>query len=156
MTEGVNHPLVEGQFAINVIQNSDNKLLLLKRGADTKIGPNRWGFSSGHIEQEETPDQCSLRELNEELGSDYKLELLDKFGPVMDRFYGGKYQLFLFHFRWCHGDITLNHEHTDYTWVGKEEFRNYDVVDGIDEDIFYFDIWPNKYLNQTKLPDFIR
>jgi 8-oxo-dGTP diphosphatase len=154
MTELVTPLLIEGQFAINVIQNSDNELLLLKRARDAEIGPSLWGFSSGHLEPGETPDQCSLREINEELGCDCRLELLEKFGPVMDRFYGGKYQLFLFHFRWCGGAITLNHEHTDFSWVPKEEFRDYDVVDGIDEDIFYLGIWSDEFLNQAKLPDY--
>lgn len=145
-------PVVEGRFAINLVENSDNHLLLLKRGLKTQIGAGQWGFSSGRIEQGETPEQCSLRELHEEIGHDCILEKLNWFGPVRDRFYGGKYEIYLFHFRWQGGSITLNHEHTEYKWVSKEKYRDYDVVDGIDEDIFYMGIWPDEFLNQDKLP----
>jgi len=145
-------PGIEGRFAINVIENSRNELLLLKRHENTAIGPGLWGVSAGHVEINETPDQCSQRELKEELGDDLELKLIKQFGPVMDRFYGGGFELYLYHYTWLGGTITLNHEHTKFIWVTKHEFQSYPVVDGIDEDIFYLDIWPTEYLNQSKLP----
>lgn len=145
-------PGIKGRFAINVIENSSNELLLLKRHTNTDIGPGLWGFCSGHVETDETPAQCSEREFIEELGNNFKLKLINQVGPVMDRFYGGNYELYLYHFEWLGGSITLNHEHTEYLWVNKDQYRNYQVVDGIDEDIFYLNIWPIEYLNQAKLP----
>ena len=53
---------------------------------------------------------------------------------------------------WLGGDIRLNEEHTEYAWVAAEEFRNYEVMDGIDEDIWYLGIWPPEYLRADKLP----
>lgn len=50
------------------------------------------------------------------------------------------------------GTITLNHEHTESAWVSKENYHLYEVVDGVDEDIFYLGIWPDEYLNPDKLP----
>jgi hypothetical protein len=67
--------------------------------------------------------------------------------------YGGIYDIFLFHYKWLSGTITLNHEHTGYAWVAKEDYHHYSVVDGVDEDIYYLDIWPLEYLNQDKLPN---
>jgi 8-oxo-dGTP pyrophosphatase MutT (NUDIX family) len=145
-------PDIKGRFAINVIENSRNELLLLKRHVNTEIGPGLWGFSAGHVETNETPEQCSQRELIEELGNNLDLRFLKQFGPFMDRYYGGHYELYLYHFAWLGGSISLNHEHTKFIWVSKEEFHSYPVVDGIDEDIFYLNIWPSKYLNQKKLP----
>ena len=77
---------------------------------------------------------------------------LDAIATVRDTFYGGKYEIHLFHYRWLGGDIRLNEEHTEYAWVAAEEFRNYDVMDGIDEDIHYLEIWPDRYLRADKLP----
>jgi 8-oxo-dGTP pyrophosphatase MutT (NUDIX family) len=141
------------RFAINIIENSRNEILLLKRHERAAIGPGRWGFSSGHIEAGESPQQCSQREIREELGSRFMLEKIKEIGPVKDTLYGGKYEIYLYHYKWHGGEIELNHEHTEYAWVSKEEFRNYEVVDGIDEDIFYIGIWPRQYLNQDKLPN---
>ena len=58
----------------------------------------------------------------------------------------------LFHYRWLGGEVRLNDEHTDYAWVRKEDFRNYDAMNGVDEDILYLKIWPREYLRADKLP----
>ncbi len=73
-------------------------------------------------------------------------------GPVRDSYYGGVYEIHLYHHRWLDGEIKLNHEHSQYVWVGREEYKKYPVMDGIDEDIRYFGIWPLKFLNKGKLP----
>ncbi|NNE37307.1 MAG: NUDIX hydrolase, partial [Gammaproteobacteria bacterium] len=123
-------PDIEGRFAINVIENSQNELLFLKRHTETEIGPGLWGFSAGHIEEQETPEQCSIREIREELGTDIQLNFIREFGPVIDRFYGGKFQLYLYHYACTGGTITLNREHTEYQWVNKKNYKSYRVVDG--------------------------
>lgn len=140
------------RFSINILENECNEILLLKRGHRTSLGPGKWGFPAGHIENDETPEECSHRELTEEIGAQVKVQLLRRIGPVRDSFYGGVYEIYLYHYRWQGGDIHLNHEHTEFAWVSKEDFRDYAVMDGIDEDIQYFGIWPRSYLNPEKLP----
>ena len=140
------------RFSINVLENAHNEILLLKRSQATDFGPGMWGFSSGHIETGESPEECSLRELHEEIGNHIEVELINRYGPVRDSFYGGVYQIYLFHYRWIDGSIHLNHEHTEYTWTDRHRFRGYTVMDGIDEDLYYLGIWPVKYLNREKLP----
>jgi 8-oxo-dGTP pyrophosphatase MutT (NUDIX family) len=140
------------RYAINVIQNRRGELLLLQRAPEAKLGPGLWGFSGGHIEPAETPEQCSLRELGEELGAGHDVELLGTIGPVRDSFYGGGMEIHLFHYLWRSGRIVLNPEHTRFAWVDREHYRDYAVMDGIDEDIAYFDIWPRSCLNPEKLP----
>lgn len=142
----------EKRFAINVLENSDNEILLLKRSPRARLGPGLWGFPAGHIEAEETPEACAWRELNEEIGKDFETDIINRLGPMRDTFYGGIYEIHLFHRRWRKGRVKLNHEHTDHAWVGKEVFREYNVMDGIDEDISYLGIWPVEYLNPAKLP----
>ena len=145
-------PAIEDRFSINVIENLDNEILFLKRSKQTRFGPELWGFPAGHIEKEESPQECALRELGEEIGDAFSIEPIKEFGPVRDSFYGGIYEIYLFHSLWLGGDIRLNHEHTDYVWLNRYEYKNYRVMDGIDEDIRYLNIWPSEYLNQNKLP----
>lgn len=147
---------VKSRFSINVIENSNNELLLLKRHEAAELGPGLWGFPAGHIRKDETPEQCARRELMEEIGPDHDLEFVRHFGPVRDTFYGGTYEIYLYHYRWNGGTVTLNHEHTDYAWVSAEKYKDYAVMDGMDEDIAYLDIWPTKYLNNNKLPEHLR
>ncbi len=143
---------IQARYSINILENDKNEILLLKRHPDAELGPGLWGFPAGHIHQDETPEHCSLRELHEEIGKDINISLIKQFGPVRDSFYGGTFEIFLFHHRWNGGHINLNPEHTDYVWVQPQDYKNYAVMEGMDEDIFYLNIWPRKYLNEDKLP----
>lgn len=145
-------PPIKARFSINIVENSQSQLLFLKRSTVSKFGPARWGFPAGHIEPGETPVECALRELEEEIGSVFTIKELAAMGPVRDSYYGGVYEMYLYHQRWLDGEVRLNHEHTHYAWVGREDYKQYPVMDGIDEDIRYFGIWPLEYLNQDKLP----
>lgn len=140
------------RFAINVLENKGNEILLLKRRAEAKLGPGLWGFPAGHIKPGETPGQCAERELEEEIGTEFDSELVVYLGPMRDTFYDGVFEIHLYHRRWLSGNVHLNHEHTAWAWVGKDAFRDYSVMDGIDEDLFYLGIWPVDYLNPAKLP----
>lgn len=143
---------IKARFSINILENERNEVLLLKRGIETKLGPGLWGFPAGHIEDGESPEDCAERELIEEIGEDHTIEVMNSIGPIRDSFYGGVYQIYLYHYRWLAGQVNLNHEHTDYAWVSKEDFKRYSVMDGIDEDILYLKIWAREYLNENKLP----
>ncbi|RTZ59688.1 MAG: hypothetical protein DSZ33_03990 [Gammaproteobacteria bacterium] len=140
------------RFSINVFSDADNRILLLKRGFDTDIGPGLWGFCGGHIELGESPLQCAEREVREELGEHCHYRLIRELGPVSDTWYGGRFEIWLFHWRWQGGDIRLNHEHTEYAWVSSDQYRGYAVVDGVDEDLAWLEVWPVIVLNHEKLP----
>ena len=139
------------RFSIALIENAAGELLLLKRSPAKRLAPGRWGFPAGHIEPGESPEQCATRELKEEIGADFTAELVRSFGPVRDTLYGGRFEIHLFHYRWQNGRVVLNDEHTDYAWVGRENFISYDPMDGTDEDIDYLGIWPREYLRAGKL-----
>lgn len=140
------------RFSINLLENDRNELLFLKRADWLKLGPGQWGFPAGHIETNESPEQCALRELREEIGDRFEAKLIRTFGPVQDTLYGGKYEIHLFHHRWLGGEVRLNHEHTEFAWVSKEDFKKYDAMNGVDEDILYLNIWPREFLRADRLP----
>ena len=146
-------PPISARYSINVLENDANEVLLLKRSPTARLAPNQWGFPAGHREDGETPEQCATRELREEIGAAHRVRPVRVLGPIRDTLYGGIYEIHLFHQHWLTGTITLNHEHTVYAWVGKDHFRDYDVMNGIDEDILYLGIWPREYLRQEKLPE---
>ena len=143
---------MEERFAVNVLEDSESRLLLLKRSRQTSLGPGLWGFVAGHIEKDESPEECALRELHEEIGQQCRFTDLASVGPVRDSFFGGIYEIYLYHRQWLGGEILLNPEHTEYAWVSRDQYRNYEVLDGTDEDIRYLGIWPLSYLNASKLP----
>ncbi|MGQ0657063.1 MAG: NUDIX hydrolase [Chromatiales bacterium] len=139
-----------------MIENARSEILLLRRSTHARLGPGRWGFPAGHVDPGETPLACSRRELREEIGRRYRVELLRRHEPVRDTFYGGRYEIHLFHYLWIDGEIALNCEHTAFAWVSCGRYPEFEVMDGIDEDLAYLDIWPRRCLNQDRLPAHLR
>ena len=91
---------VSRRFSVNVVENGDGEILLLKRSKDSKYGPGLWGFPAGHLEEGETPEQCATRELIEETGPDISVEFIKRHEPVRDEIAGEIYEFHLFHLRW--------------------------------------------------------
>ncbi len=143
---------IQARYAICLVEDEDHALLFLKRAAGATLGAGLWGFPAGHIEAGEGAEDCARRELREEIGGGCRLELVNRIGPVRDTYYGGVFEIYLFHYRWQGGVVRLNDEHSAYAWVSREDYRAYPVMDGIDEDIAYFGIWPRAYLNADRLP----
>ena len=152
----MSQPPPVARYALNLLQNEAGELLLLKRAADARLGPGLWGLPAGKIEAGESAEGAALREMAEEIGAGHHVELLRYLGPLRDTYYGGIYEIHLFHRRWRAGQMVLNHEHTEYAWVAPARFRDYPVMDGIDEDIALLGLWPQRYLNRARVPPALR
>ena len=144
------------RYALNLVVDGADRLLLLRRAASATLGPGLWGLPAGKIEPGETPAAAAARELREEIGCGHGVEVLRQLDPVRDSYYGGKFEIHLFHLRWRHGRILLNDEHTAYAWVARETLRDYPVMDGIDEDIALLGLWPQRFLNPARIPPHLR
>ena len=140
------------RFALNLMLNAHDELLMLLRSKTASLGGGQWGVPAGKIENGETPREAALREMCEEIGPGHLVKEIDYIGPVRDTYYGGQFEIHLFKHLWSAGNIILNKEHFAYAWVSKESICNYDVMKGIEEDIAILDIWPTEYLNQTLIP----
>ena len=140
------------RFSICLVEDADKRLLFVKRAPDDALGAGKWGFPAGHIENGESPIECALREMHEEIGSDHEIEQLNLLGPIRDTFYGGRFEIHLFHYRWTSGTVVLNNEHTEYAWVAANAFKNLDVMLGVEEDIVLLGIWPSDIFDPSRLP----
>ena len=149
MKQGTNPP-VTGRFSVNVLENDQSEVLLLKRSVSSQYGPGLWGFPAGHLEEGESPEQCASRELFEEIGENISVEPIRHLEPVRDEISGRIYEFYLFHLHWLGGEIRLNHEHTDYAWVNRHDYKHYPVMRGVDLDLLYLEIWPGEYLSAEK------
>lgn len=127
----------ETRYAVCVLQRPDGAILLLKRAPDRPFGAGLWGFIGGHIEPGESPRDCALRELAEEIGIDHKISFIREAGPVRDPHYGGRVEVHLFLFHWHEGRIELNAEHTKYDWIDINSMHGYRLMPSIEEDLIH-------------------
>src|SRR3989338_3178439 len=65
MSEIIPEKFWSGGFLYNPKTHS---VFLHKRDGNTKFNPNAWAFFGGLCENNETPIECFIRELNEEIG----------------------------------------------------------------------------------------
>ena len=144
-------PATDDRFSICLLADAKNRLLFLRRAPDEKVGASQWGFPAGHIEAGESPRECAEREMNEEIGVDHRLDPVKSVGPIRDTFYGGRFELHLFHYRWLGGRIELNEEHTAFRWAGPDEFGDLNAMLGIEQDIVLLDIWPAATFDPARL-----
>ncbi len=133
-------PTTDTRYAICIVQNADDALLLVKRSAHRDFNPNLWGFPGGHIEDNESPQETAWRELREEIGENHQVELQRCAGPFRDRHYGGRIEAHLFLYRWLGGTITLDAEHTDYAWADPLRLHDYELMPGIHADLEHLDL----------------
>ncbi len=69
-----------------IIHNKKNHVLLILRDDSPDIPyPNMWDIPGGHIEDGETPIECIIREMKEEIGTDINSCSLFKVYNFMDR-----------------------------------------------------------------------
>lgn len=54
----------------------DTKILIAQRNNDSFLEPNKWEFPGGKVEQNETHEECLIREIIEELGIQISIDSL--------------------------------------------------------------------------------
>lgn len=101
----------------------DHKVLCAQRGEKMSL-PWKWEFPGGKIEKGESPQQCLLREIKEELNLEIEIALAF---PINRHDYGsGKViELIPYLAKLCGGNLILK-EHFQILWKGVEELRNLD------------------------------
>jgi 8-oxo-dGTP diphosphatase len=102
----------------------DNKILIAKRSAKGKV-PHKWEFPGGKIENGETPEECLIREMNEEFG--IKINVGAYFGNSIYDYSHGEIELLAFFVEWISGSMAPA-VHDEIRWVTQEELGNYDFA----------------------------
>jgi|GEM_PF-157182 len=144
------------RFALAAVLDRDNQILLVKRSDDDTFAPGQWGLPGGHLQAGETPMQALTREIGEELGKHFSFEIGNVLPPVRDSLYGGRYEIHLARLHYRGGKVVLNDEHSRYAWVSPQEYRDYAVVPGVDEDLAYLQIWEDYPFASGNLPNFLK
>jgi 8-oxo-dGTP diphosphatase len=100
----------------------DNKLLIMKRSINDKIGPGLWEIPGGSVEFGEDPVDALIREIKEE--TNYFVKILR---PVHTWSFTSENNHWIginFLCEIISGDILLSKEHDDYKFVSTNEVKN--------------------------------
>jgi 8-oxo-dGTP diphosphatase len=108
--------------ACAIILNNQNKVLACQRSANMHLAL-KWEFPGGKIEENETAEDCLIREIKEELN--IEIQILEQ-KSVNDHHYPDKsIRLIPFICRHLSGEISLK-EHKDFKWLDKSNLLDLD------------------------------
>jgi len=107
------------KVGVGVIVVKDNKILFQKR--KNSHGDGTWSFPGGHLEFNETPEECAKRETYEEFG--IKIKNVRFAGITNDLFTEGKHYITIFIISdYDSGEITIREPDKSEAW----ELRTWD------------------------------
>lgn len=107
------------------IIEKDGKFLIAKRKKGKHL-ENKWEFPGGKIEQNETPEECLARELQEELGIFVKIG-----GYIAEstfQYSDNHIRLLGYRVKYISGEFRLS-AHDEIQWVFPNEFNKYDFAE---------------------------
>ena len=135
MVAGELAPIKRNSFAIvgymnvaivakSIVQDSDNRILILKRSLTDDIRPGSWDLPGGGVEEGEDPTAAVIREIQEEAGIE-----VQNVSPVFVCAQNDtKYRItIVYRASYVHGEIALSFEHDEYTWISPKEFLEIDI-----------------------------
>jgi len=137
------------RVVVTAIIYKDGKYLITKRSPHKKVFPNKWHVPGGGLEVddyintqvtnkdnqwyyviENTLKREIREEVNLEIEKPYYLLDLTFISPD-----GQPVIVFSYYAKYKTGEIKLDADNVDYKWVTIEELGDYDLIDGIDEEI---------------------
>ena len=115
----------------------DQKLLILRRSNKVKTMKGLWAGISGIIEKNEAPLTRAKIEIYEETGiSEDKIRLVknaEKLRINSPQYENHEWEIFPFLFEAKNPDIKLNWENSEYTWITRDELKNYNTVPSLEK-----------------------
>ncbi|MCM3745099.1 (deoxy)nucleoside triphosphate pyrophosphohydrolase [Sporosarcina luteola] len=100
------------------------KLLITKRSESMSL-PNLWEFPGGKLKEDESPEDCVVREIREELKVD--ITVLRYFTTTRHKYDFGEIELIAYVAELDNGKITLT-EHSEFKWVDIRSLCNYEFA----------------------------
>ncbi|MCU7933942.1 MAG: NUDIX domain-containing protein [Candidatus Thiodiazotropha sp. (ex Dulcina madagascariensis)] len=112
-------------------------VFLHHRDSNTKFNPNKWAFFGGLNEGDETPNQCFVRELEEEIGLTVGEDQVLFLREYMNEDLNTYRIVFYVQSNISENKLTLG-EGAGFAWVPLNKISNYDLTDKTQDDIEYF------------------
>lgn len=108
-----------------IIFNDEQQVLIAQRSSPS-TNAGMWEFPGGKLEVDETPDECIIREIKEELNID--IRVVRPYQIVNYALPDGKNILLMSYLcAYISGDVQLN-EHSRIEWLNPEKLTDYDFT----------------------------
>jgi len=120
----------------SVILLHKGKILIVKRGPTAPRFPNMWDDIGGHPNENESAEDCMIREAKEECGLDVKIKKAGKVYEYYDDY--GRVIAIPFLLESNSSKVKLSFEHSEYRWIEPKDLKNYDCVPDLVEDVKIF------------------
>jgi 8-oxo-dGTP diphosphatase len=101
-----------------ILVHNERILIAQRRDPDNLAG--KWEFPGGKIENNETPQQCLIREMKEEF--DIDVAIGEFFDESVYHYESGKIQLLAYHTTWKSGRFSLK-AHAAMRWVSLNQMQ---------------------------------
>lgn len=99
------------QVGVTVVIVKDGKIALGKRLK--AYGYGQWQFAGGHLEMNETPEECAIRETFEETGLTVKNPKFLYFKNVINKEHKTHYCVLVYGVEWESGEFFISEEEKD-------------------------------------------
>jgi len=109
---------------IAAVIRQGQEVLLCQRKEGALAG--KWEFPGGKLENGESPEECLVREIEEELGIQIEVEQI--YQAVHAHYDHGDFLIIAYLARHLGGEITLR-VHSAYAWVDVADLDEYDLAD---------------------------
>jgi 8-oxo-dGTP diphosphatase len=119
-----------------IVNKAGTKCLIVKRGEDQMAYPGKWAYVGGKLERGELLLDTLKREVKEEVGLEIEGNPKFLFDWTFVRPDDVNVIAVCFKVRTTTEDVKLEEDaFTDYKWVGAEELKGLDLIDGMKEQI---------------------
>jgi mutator protein MutT len=125
-------------WAGGFLYNPKTKSILLhQRDGNTNFNPNMWAFFGGLAEGTETPEQCFVREIKEELDLNVAPEDLISVCDYLNEEFDTYRYVFFVQSEIRKDELTLG-EGAGFDWVSLDRLDQYDLTDKTIKDLEIF------------------
>ncbi|MTV47715.1 8-oxo-dGTP diphosphatase MutT [Heliobacillus mobilis] len=111
------------QVTAAILTQGDHIFIARRKAGSNLAG--KWEFPGGKTEPGETPEQCLVREMQEEFG--ITVAVGGFFEESIYHYENGTIQLLAYWTKWIDGEMTPT-VHDDVQWVPIEELKDYEFA----------------------------
>jgi 8-oxo-dGTP diphosphatase len=124
-----------------IVQNDENEVLILQR-AGSAHADGSWCLPGGKIDYGDTVEKSAARELKEETSLDFDSLQFLFYQDSLPLKPGGMHCINMYFECAVSGKIVLNHESSQFAWIGPSDIGDYDIAFRNDEALIQY--WEQK------------